>query len=85
MKAKLGEQITQLLGQTLPSVGEDVRKVFRARLETLLSQMDLVTREEFEVQKAVLARTQAQLAALGAEVERLERAQGPAATHHAPR
>lgn len=72
MKPKLIEQLTQLFQQTLPSAGEDVRKAFRARLEILFTQMDLVTREEFEVQKAVLTRTREQLERLTREVERLE-------------
>ena len=77
MKPRLVEQIAQLLQQTLPSAGEDVRKLFKARVETLLAQMDLVTREEFEVQKAVLVRTRQQLAELSQEVDRLEREKNP--------
>ncbi|WP_347338157.1 accessory factor UbiK family protein [Chromatium okenii] len=36
---------------------EDVNRNLRASLESGLARMDLVTREEFDVQSAVLART----------------------------
>jgi len=43
---------------------EDLNRSFRATLEAGLSRLDLVTREEFDVQAAVLARSRAKLDAL---------------------
>ena len=51
---------------------EDLEKNFRAVLRSSLSKLDLVTREEFEVQEAVLARTREKLEALEAKLEKLE-------------
>jgi BMFP domain-containing protein YqiC len=46
----------------------------RAVLEAGLTKLDLVTREEFDVQSAVLARTRAKLEHLEAQVAELEQA-----------
>ena len=46
----------------------------RAVLEAGLTKLDLVTREEFDVQSAVLARTRAKLEHLEAQVAELEKA-----------
>lgn len=51
---------------------EDINRSFRATLEAGLSKLDLVTREEFDVQAAVLARTRAKLEALEARVAEME-------------
>ena len=40
---------------------EDMEKNFHAILQSALTKFDLVTREEFEVQKAVLAKTRQKL------------------------
>jgi BMFP domain-containing protein YqiC len=52
---------------------EDLRKNIRAGREAGLSHMDLVTREEFDVQSAVLARSREKLEALEKQVAELER------------
>ncbi|MCF7985535.1 MAG: accessory factor UbiK family protein [Thiohalocapsa sp.] len=57
---------------------EDVTRSFRATLESGLDKLDLVTRDEFDVQAAVLARTRSKLEALEAKVAELEAA-APAA------
>jgi BMFP domain-containing protein YqiC len=44
----------------------------RATLQGVLNKMDLVTREEFEVQKAVLAKTRLKLEALEQQLQALE-------------
>lgn len=51
---------------------EDLNRSFRATLEAGLTRLDLVTREEFDVQAAVLARSRAKLAALEKRVAALE-------------
>ncbi|MFO1350749.1 MAG: accessory factor UbiK family protein [Gammaproteobacteria bacterium] len=51
-----------------PAPDEDRRrKNLRAILQNAFSKMNLVTREEFDVQQAVLARTRAKLDEMGGE------------------
>lgn len=51
---------------------DDVEQNFRSVLQSSLARLDLVTREEFEVQEAVLARTRAKLEALEGRLQDLE-------------
>jgi BMFP domain-containing protein YqiC len=50
----------------------DMEKNFHAALQTTFSKLELVTREEFEVQQEVLARTRAKLDELEKQVADLE-------------
>ena len=54
------------------SPAADIEKNARALLASFFTKLDLVTREEFEVQTEVLRRTREKLKALEARVERLE-------------
>ncbi|MCK5478794.1 MAG: accessory factor UbiK family protein [Methylococcales bacterium] len=56
----------------LSNLKEDMEKNFHAILQSALGKLDLVTREEFEVQKAVLAKTRSKLEALEKRVEEIE-------------
>jgi hypothetical protein len=71
------EDLSQRLGALLPpSLGEaraDLQKNFRAALQAGLTRLDLVTREEFDVQRLVLARTREKLEALEERLAELER------------
>ena len=58
------------LAQNSPA--RDLEKNVRAMLTSTFSRLDLVTREEFDVQCAILAQTQAKLAELEARIVRLE-------------
>ncbi len=51
---------------------EELQQNFKSVLQTGLGKLDLVTREEFEVQRAVLLRTREQLDALKDTVAALE-------------
>jgi len=51
---------------------EDVEKNLHALLQSTLSKLDLVSREEFEVQKAVLAKTRSRLEELEKRIADLE-------------
>ncbi len=77
---KLIDELTTRLSATLPggilALQEDVKKNIRAALESGLGKLDLVTREEFEVQRAVLARTREKLDRLQAQIEELEKKSG---------
>lgn len=55
-------------------VHEDLRNNLHAAVSAALARMDLVSREEFDVQSAVLARTREKLTALEAKVAELEHA-----------
>lgn len=52
----------------------DIEKNARTMMQGALARMDLVTREEFDVQSQVLIRTREKLALLEARVTELERA-----------
>ena len=71
------ENIARKLAEALPeglrSVREDLEKNFRSVLRGSLAKLDLVTREEFEVQEAVLAKTRANLEALEARLAEIEK------------
>ncbi len=69
------EDLSERLSRVLPAgeqFRDDLRKNFRAALNACLARMDLVTREEFDVQSRVLARTRIRLEAAEKEIERLE-------------
>ncbi len=54
------------------SVREDLEETFRSVLRSGLTKLDLVTREEFDVQEAVLARTREKLEALEKRLDDIE-------------
>ena len=55
------------------SPAADIEKNMRAMLTALFSRLDLVTREEFDVQSQVLARTREKLSQLEAKLAELEK------------
>lgn len=57
----------------LSNLKDDMEKNFHAILQSALGKLDLVTREEFEVQKGVLAKTRAKLEALEQQVADIEK------------
>ena len=70
---KFFEEISAKLGEVVAnSPAKDVEKNVRALLAQGFAKLDLVTREEFDVQAAVLTRTREQLTALEARVIELE-------------
>lgn len=54
----------------------DLERNFRGLLQGAFARLDLVTREEFDVQQRVLERTREKLTQLEAELARLEAAAG---------
>jgi BMFP domain-containing protein YqiC len=69
----LAQRIAQSLPKGLPELGEQAGKNLHALLQSAIADLDLVSREEFEVQKAVLARTREKLEALEAQIAELEK------------
>jgi ubiquinone biosynthesis accessory factor UbiK len=56
----------------LNNIKDDLEKTFQAILQGVLGKLDLVTREEFEVQKLVLAKTRSKLEDLEKRVAEIE-------------
>jgi len=73
---EMSARVSSLLAATPAG---DIEKNLRAVLAGLFAKLDLVTREEFDVQREVLARTREKLAALEACVADLEAGRSPAA------
>ncbi|MBS1218295.1 MAG: hypothetical protein H6R21_1428 [Proteobacteria bacterium] len=74
---ELNEKVKAVLAQ---GPAADVEKNLRAMLGGLFSRLDLVTREEFDVQREVLLRTRARLAELEKVVASLEADRARSAT-----
>jgi len=78
--AKLLDELSGKVSEVLASgPAKDMEKNVRALLSQAFAKLDLVTREEFEVQAQLLARTQEKLSALEARVVELEARNAPAA------
>lgn len=72
--ASVFEQLSNAINAALPQgMTADVRDNLRAALKSACERLDLVTREELEVQEAVLARTRAKLDQLEIQIRELER------------
>jgi len=73
---KLVDDLTRRLAGSLPAgfatLQDDLQRNLKATLQASLARLDLVTREEFEVQQAVLLRTREKLDALAERVAALE-------------
>jgi len=66
---ELSGKVSALLAQ---SPAKDVEKNVRALLTSFFGRLDLVTREEFDVQASLLARAREQLSAMESRVAELE-------------
>lgn len=66
---ELAKKVSDVIGE---SPAKDVQRNVRALLQSGLQRLDLVPREEFEIQAQVLARTREKLEALEARVAELE-------------
>jgi len=69
---ELARRLAESLPGGLKALREDAEQNFRAVLQAGLARLDLVTREEFDVQAAVLRRTREKLEALEARLAKLE-------------
>ena len=68
----LAKRLSSLIPEPLQATQQDVESSLRSGLESGLRKMNLVTREEFDVQNAVLLRTREKLEALEKTVAKLE-------------
>lgn len=71
---ELAKKISQAIGE---SPGKDIEKNVKALLQSALQRLDLIPREEFELQTEVLRRTREKLEALEARVVALEAKRSP--------
>lgn len=80
MNAKIFEDISAKVSEVAnSSPARDIERNMRALLTQGFAKLDLVTREEFDVQAQVLARTREKLTELEARVAELEAERNPAA------
>lgn len=70
----LDDFASRISGLIAASPAKDLEKNAKAVMSGFLAKLDLVTREEFDVQAEVLARTREKLKELEARVDALERA-----------
>ncbi|MEQ1530162.1 MAG: accessory factor UbiK family protein [Methylococcales bacterium] len=68
----IANRLANAIPPGLNALKEDLEKTFHAILQGALGKLDLVTREEFEVQKAVLAKTRSKLEDLEKRVAEIE-------------
>ena len=69
-------KLAATISDALPAdIAQDVKKNVRAIVQATLDKMDLVTREEMEIQEKVLARTRERLEVLEARLTKLEQEQ----------
>jgi len=69
------EQLTKRISSLIPGdvkhMQDDIESNIRSLLQSTLTKMNLVTREEFDVQSAVLQRTREKLEQLEKQIEKL--------------
>lgn len=75
--ADLLNNFSQKVGDILKqSPAKDIENNLKAGLTSMLTKLDMVSREEFDVQSAVLARTREKLTLLETRLSELEKKQG---------
>lgn len=80
MDAKRVDELLRRLSEAIPAgaweLKQDFEKNLRAVFSSALAKLDLVTREEFDVQAEVLARTRAKIESLERQVAAIEQQLG---------
>ncbi len=78
------DELARRLAATMPAgliaVQRDIEKNLRAGLESLFQRLDLVSREEYDVQVSLLARSREKLNALEKRIDELEKVGGVSQT-----
>jgi BMFP domain-containing protein YqiC len=83
--SQLFEQLSQTINRLLPrEMTDEVRDNVKGGISSVLNRFDLVTREELEVQEAVLRRTREKLDALEQQVADLEKRLAEKRDTHGP-
>jgi BMFP domain-containing protein YqiC len=68
----LAKRLADSVPESFRTFGREMESNFKAVLQSQLSKLDLVSRQEFDVQAALLERTRTKLAALEARLKELE-------------
>jgi BMFP domain-containing protein YqiC len=74
----LARRLAESVPESFRAFGRDLEANFKAVLQAQLSKLDLVSRDEFDVQAALLARTEGKLALLEARLRDIEAKLPPA-------
>jgi BMFP domain-containing protein YqiC len=69
---ELARRLADSVPESVRTFGRDLEGNFKAVLQAQLSKLDLVSRQEFDVQAAMLERTQAKLTAMEARLKEIE-------------
>jgi BMFP domain-containing protein YqiC len=71
--SKLWDEINRAISEVLAqNPAKDMEKTMRVLLQSVFARLNLVTREEFDIQQDVLARAREKLAMLETKLSRLE-------------
>ncbi|GAA0711814.1 ubiquinone biosynthesis accessory factor UbiK [Dokdonella soli] len=73
---ELAQRLAALVPPDLAQARDDMAATFRSALQSGLRGLDLVTREEFDVQRCVLLRTREKIEELEQKIFALERSLG---------
>jgi len=68
----IAKQVTDAIPPKFKDIANDIEEKTKVVLQRKLSQLDVVSREEFDVQTQVLIKTRAKLAELEDKVSKLE-------------
>jgi ubiquinone biosynthesis accessory factor UbiK len=68
----LARRLAESVPESVRAFGRDLEGNFKAVLQAQLSKLDLVSRQEFDVQAAILERTQAKLLGMEARLKEIE-------------
>ncbi len=74
---ELAQRLATLVPPGFDAAKEDLAKTFRATIQANLERLNLVTREEFDVQRLVLLRTREKLETLEKLVAKLDAEKKP--------
>jgi BMFP domain-containing protein YqiC len=70
---ELARQLAESVPENLKVLGHDLERNFKTLLQSGIERMELVSREEFDLQRAVLDRTRAKLEQMEARLAELEK------------
>ncbi len=77
IEPKMFDDLARKLADAVPGgvreLQQDMEKNFHATLQSAFNKLELVTREEFEVQSALLARTRNKIDAMEKQIAELEK------------
>ena len=68
----LARRLTEAIPPSIRNLGQDLESNFKAVLQAQLARLDLVSRTEFDVQTALLKRTQSALTAMEQRLKDIE-------------